>query len=53
MSAGAGGAGAFAAEEFEAQRRVNAVDPIDFYSLGLADGDVFGFGLRIAHVRSA
>ena len=49
MGSGAVGAGAFAAKEFEGEGGVNAVDPVDFNPLGLADGDVFGFGLRIGH----
>ena len=44
MRAGAGGAGAFPAEEFEAEGAMNAVDPVDFNTLGFTDGDVFGFG---------
>ena len=47
VGAGAGGAGAFAAQEFEGKRRVGAIDPIDFDSFRLADGDVFRFGLRL------
>ena len=47
MRAGAGGAGAFPAEEFEAEGGMNAVDPVDFNTLGFADGDMFGFRLWI------
>ena len=47
MRAGAGGAGAFTAKEFEREGGVKAVDPVDFNSFGLADGDMFGFRLWI------
>jgi hypothetical protein len=47
VGAGAGGAGTFSAEEFEGERRVGAIDPVDFDPFGFADGDVFRFGLRI------
>ena len=50
MRAGAGGAGAFPAEEFEAEGGMNAVDPVDFNTFGLADGDMFGFRLRSTHI---
>ena len=55
MRAGAVGAGAFPAKEFEAEGGMNAVHPVDFNSLGLADGDMFGFVLWIGfgvHWRS-
>lgn len=47
VGAGAGGAGTFAAKEFEREGRMGAIDPVDLNPLGLADSDVFRFGLRL------